>query len=144
MGEERIPFGNDRKKGKGGFGSSFEFSVVSCQLKRIALADDRKKGNGKNKGKSRFPSGMTTRKATATARARTTTKYRDPSTARHFVTLRSGGQPVFCRLAIRCAGVKILRTGFGVQFSAVSFELRAASFEVRVSRCEFRGASFEL
>jgi hypothetical protein len=50
---QQIPFGNDRKKGKGN----------SKNEKQIPFGNDRQKG----KGNSRFPSGMTERKASATA-----------------------------------------------------------------------------
>ena len=46
--QQQIPKGNDRKQGKGN-------------------GNYKNKGNGKSKGNSRFPSGMTERKATADA-----------------------------------------------------------------------------
>jgi hypothetical protein len=59
--QKQIPAGNDRKKGKG----------KRQRKKQIPGGNDRKKGKGKKgKGRSRFPQGMTERKARAKGGAR--------------------------------------------------------------------------
>jgi len=88
--EKQIPFGNDRKKGQGKDRSRFpegmterkataeadslQESQIEKQWQRqrqeqIPFRNDRKKGNDNDNGRSRFPSGMTDRKATARAKA---------------------------------------------------------------------------
>jgi hypothetical protein len=87
--KKQIPGGNDRKKGRGKDNGRSRFREGMTA----------KKGNGKGNGRSRFPEGMTERKATARAKEEADSRGND----------RKKGNGKSTKILIRA----LFRLGFG-------------------------------